>query len=263
MNPSRSASCCADASDSQSPSPLARADVAANLTVLATIALRAQGRVFWGGGGSPSWSLLHRYAEKRERGCPRTSSFVIWTSASSMDWMVDVWKSLRMGFRCGEGRNLRSTQHWSHHCTGMALQEEEQLTETKWLLTLRAERKSEPTRSCLVTEVEQDLWCWLPRLGDDETAQFLNALAEARSQSLPVILQERAKAAWLRRWSAMLACSAARAFAVSLLDRRPVPGVGGDPPSVHEVLREDRFLGNSFLCEVSLIASSSAVGKKI
>ena len=57
----------------------------------------------------------------------------------------------------------------------------------------------------------------------------------------PLILQGRAKAAWLRRWSAMLACSAARAFAVSLLDRRNVPGVGGDHPSVHEVLREDRF----------------------
>ena len=75
----------------------------------------------------------------------------------------------------------------------------------------------------------------------NETAQFLNALAEARSQSVPHILQGRAKAAWLRRWSAMLAGSAARAFAVSLLDRHPVPGVGGDPPSVHEVLREDRF----------------------
>ena len=31
----------------------------------------------WRGGGSPSRSLLHRYAGKRERGCPRTSSFVI------------------------------------------------------------------------------------------------------------------------------------------------------------------------------------------
>ena len=39
----------------------------------------------------------------------------------------------------------------------------------------------------------------------------------------------------------MLACSAARAFAVSLLDKRSVPGVGGDHPSVHEVLRKDRF----------------------
>ena len=58
------------------------------------------------------------------------------------------------------------------------------------------------------------------RRSSNETAQFLSALAEARSQSVPLILQGRAKAAWLRRWSAMLACSAARAFAVSLLDRR-------------------------------------------
>ena len=48
LNLSHSASCCADASDSQSPSPLARADVAANLTLLATIALRAQEREFLG-----------------------------------------------------------------------------------------------------------------------------------------------------------------------------------------------------------------------
>ena len=98
----------AHASDSQSPSPLARADVAANLTLLATIALRAPEREFWAGGGSPL-RLLHRYVEKQERGCPRTSSFAIWTSVSSTDQMADAWQSLRMGSRCGEEHNLRST----------------------------------------------------------------------------------------------------------------------------------------------------------
>ena len=44
----------------------------------------------------------------------------------------------------------------------------------------------------------------------------------------------------------MLACSAVRAFAVSLLDRRPVPGTGGVIPSVHEVLRDARF--GKFAC---------------
>ena len=37
---------------------------------------------------------------------------------------------------------------------------------------------------------ERDLWCRLPRWGwlSNETAQFLNVLAEARSQSVPLIL---------------------------------------------------------------------------
>ena len=39
----------------------------------------------------------------------------------------------------------------------------------------------------------------------------------------------------------MLACSAARAFAVSLLDRRPTPGTGEMIPSAQEVLRDDRY----------------------
>ena len=35
-------------------------------------------------------------------------------------------------------------------------------------------------------------------------------------QGVPQILQGRAHAAWIKRWSSMLACSAARAFALSL-----------------------------------------------
>ena len=64
-----------------------------------------------------------------------------------------------------------------------------------------------------------------------ETATFLIALAKARAESSPFILQGRVKGALIHRWSAMLVCSAARAFAVSLLDRRPVPGTGGVIPS--------------------------------
>ena len=74
-----------------------------------------------------------------------------------------------------------------------------------------------------------------------ETAQFLCSLAKARAQSAPLVLQGRMESAWLRRWSAILACSAARSFALSLLDRCPSPGTGDDAPSAHEVLRDDRF----------------------
>ena len=67
-----------------------------------------------------------------------------------------------------------------------------------------------------------------------ETAQFLSALAKARALSVPQVLQGRVQAAWIRRWSAILACSAARAFSLSLLDQRLVPQVC-DIPSAHEV----------------------------
>ena len=75
----------------------------------------------------------------------------------------------------------------------------------------------------------------------EETAQFLRGLAKARADSVPPLLQGRVKAAWLRRWSSLLACSAARAFAESLLETRRVPRIG-DVPSTHEVLRDARFL---------------------
>ena len=70
-----------------------------------------------------------------------------------------------------------------------------------------------------------------------ETAQFLTALAKARAQEVP---QGRAEIAWVKRWSTILACTAARAFTMSLLDRRPVSGIGEAVPQ--EVLREARFL---------------------
>ena len=58
----------------------------------------------------------------------------------------------------------------------------------------------------------------------NETAGFLCALAKARAETVPFLLQSRAEAAWLRRWNAMLACSAARAFSMSLLEQRPAVG---------------------------------------
>ena len=75
----------------------------------------------------------------------------------------------------------------------------------------------------------------------EEIAQFLCSLAKARSESSRFLLQNRVKAAYIRRWSGILACAAARSLALSLLERRLTPGTGADAPSVHEVLRDDRF----------------------
>ena len=53
----------------------------------------------------------------------------------------------------------------------------------------------------------------------EETALFLGALAKARAQESPQLLQSRVTAAYIRRWSALLACSLARSFTLSLLEQ--------------------------------------------
>ena len=74
----------------------------------------------------------------------------------------------------------------------------------------------------------------------EETASFLRGLAAAKVRDVPEFLQGRARAALLRRFGSMLACAAARAFALSLLDRDCSAGVDGPTPSVHEVLGDSR-----------------------
>ena len=48
-------------------------------------------------------------------------------------------------------------------------------------------------------------------------------------------------AARMRCLSAIMACTAAQAFAVSLLDRRPTSGAEGEVACVHAVMRDDGF----------------------
>ena len=70
----------------------------------------------------------------------------------------------------------------------------------------------------------------------------VTALVKARAQEVPLVMQGRAETAWARWWSAVLACTAAGAFSVSLLDRRNVSGTHAEVPSVSEVMRESRFM---------------------
>ena len=75
----------------------------------------------------------------------------------------------------------------------------------------------------------------------EEAASFVHALAKSTSRSQPPILRGGVRAALSRRWEGILACTAAKSFAVSLLDRRPASNTGMDPPSVNEVVRDFRF----------------------
>ena len=65
----------------------------------------------------------------------------------------------------------------------------------------------------------------------EEAHRFLSQLAKQRRGQFPHILRGRARQAWQHRWSSMLACAASRAFALSLLDRRPACGSDGATPS--------------------------------
>ena len=73
-----------------------------------------------------------------------------------------------------------------------------------------------------------------------ETAEFLAALSKAKAESAPENVRDEVCRAWLRRWRNLLSCTAARALATSLLERRTFPGVASAVPE-HEVLREIRF----------------------
>ena len=72
-----------------------------------------------------------------------------------------------------------------------------------------------------------------------EYRQFLLSLASVEALSAPYLLQSKAKAGWLQ-WSCLLGCTAAKSFAVSLMDGSAAR-VGGSTQSVHDVLGEHRY----------------------
>ena len=76
----------------------------------------------------------------------------------------------------------------------------------------------------------------------EETQTFLRILARAKARSEPPILRKRLEQAWRMRWAATLACSAARAFAASILDLRVGGGADGDVPRSHDVANDFRHV---------------------
>ena len=81
----------------------------------------------------------------------------------------------------------------------------------------------------------------------EEARVFVNQSAKATARSVLRILAGRARQAWHHRWSSMLACASARAFALSLLDRRAAVGCDGKPPSSSVVVTECRHLPFDFM----------------
>ena len=76
----------------------------------------------------------------------------------------------------------------------------------------------------------------------DESRHFLRQLSRAKARQEHPMLQQRVRHAWLFRWGSMLACSAARALALSLLEARGGQGVDGPTPLDHDVMWEARYV---------------------
>ena len=76
----------------------------------------------------------------------------------------------------------------------------------------------------------------------EECRHFLSQLSKFRARDEPPLLQQRVRHAWPHRWEPMLACSGARALALSLLERRGWHGADGPPPLNHDVLWEARYI---------------------
>ena len=76
-----------------------------------------------------------------------------------------------------------------------------------------------------------------------EAATWLRLLAGHRALEVPLPLRAAARAAWVARWSGLLALAAQRAIAASLLEL-PLAGecnLAGDAPELHEVLADVRW----------------------
>ena len=76
----------------------------------------------------------------------------------------------------------------------------------------------------------------------EESCEFLNQLPKAKARRELRHLRARARQVWRHRWASLLVCSAAKAFALSLLERRSGLGSDGDTPLTTEVIGDHRHL---------------------
>ena len=76
-----------------------------------------------------------------------------------------------------------------------------------------------------------------------EETRDLIQLARGKVRHEPAVLKRWVQQAWRMRWQAILSCSAAKAFAASLLELRGGSGADGDTPPSREVEFTFRYTG--------------------
>ena len=86
------------------------------------------------------------------------------------------------------------------------------------------------------------LACEVDGRWSDESRHFLRQWSKAKARQEPPLMQKRVRHAWLFRWGSMLACTGARALALSLLEQRGGRGADGPTPPNHDVVWEARYV---------------------
>ena len=242
--PNRSESCCC--ADCASPSPLQQmhADVAVSMTCLATTGLRALSRECWEEGSAALESAAARVC-REAGGRVSTNVFVRdldiamfnMTDSRRLEVVADglpLFGGAQLAIDTTLVSALRgdgSARRYAASRNGVALVDARRRKERTY-----PELAGDAGRARLIVLAAEVGGRW-----SDETLMFLKLVANAKSRSAPGPLRGKARAAWFRRCSAILSCSAAKAFALSLLDRRPMIGSDGEVPHLHSVLGDSRY----------------------
>ena len=82
------------------------------------------------------------------------------------------------------------------------------------------------------------LGCEVGGRWSEESRQFLASLAAGKARSEPELMRKCTMFCWLRRWCTLMACTAAGAFSLSLLERRCCAAADGSTPPTAEVVAD-------------------------
>ena len=174
--------------------------------------------------------MLLRSVGRVEHGSPRTFSSETWIWKSrTFPWMAEGSKLWRKGCLFSGVASRPSTPRWCQLCTGTGFTAGTRTKQTASLCEKHELQGRNGRVRMVVIAGEVGRW-------SEETKPFLCTLACGKSRSEARVLRKSVRAAWCRRWCCLLACAAAKAVALSLLERRGVSGVGDDPPTTHEVV---------------------------
>ena len=160
-----------------------------------------------------------------------------WNSSFSDRSTTAGWKSSSMASHCSGERNWPLTRPWCFPlgATGKARR---QCATTSGADLDQARRRKERTYFELVQPHGRArlvvLGCEVGGRWSDESRQFLTGLAAAKARSEPEIMKKSTMLCWLRRWSTLITCAAAKAFSLSLLESRCGSAADG---ATHHVCR--------------------------
>ena len=153
------------------------------------------------------------------------------------------WRLLLTGCPSLEEPSSRSTQRWFRHCEVMGAQDGTQHSEMESPWLKHVDGRSVLARNSLEMRGEPSSSSSRLKLAGGGRARPSSSSSWSPTPSLGHLLRRlrgKARVAWFRRWSALLSCAAARAHALSLLERRPVSGLDGVAPHLHEVLGDSK-----------------------